>query len=222
MITRYKWYRVRLPCTISEFFARLRVAGYNSSSNTGFLCNEEELTFRYMWPSIINAIRLDGEGNAEYQQVVTVNSQVVTVLGEQGAIFRFENPSRSMREVMNALEGGVGFGFGCEQIIITDDLVQVALEKTTARTLNSLRVSGAISKVNALARVELASKDGIKVEHVKSLGLGDFLIDSASYEVTHKGLKGQIGFSRSAACRISGPLTPFILHSLEHALQTKC
>jgi len=221
MISRYKWYQVRLPCSVAGFFTRLRAAGYDNASTSGFLTSEVESSFRYIWPSTINAVRLDGEGNAEYQQVVTLNSQSVTVLNEHSIIFRFENPSRSIREVLNALERVIGFGFACEQIAISDGLVQVALEKTTSKILNSLKVSGAIPKANSLARVELASKEGINTENFKLLGLGDFLIDAASYEVTYKGVKGQIGFSRSAACKISGPLTPFILSSIESVLQAK-
>jgi hypothetical protein len=221
MISRYKWYQVRLPCSVAEFFTRLRVVGYDNVGTTGFLISESESSFRYIWPSTINAVRLDSDGNAEYQQVVTVNSQSVTVLNERSTIFRFESPARSIREVLNALERAIGFGFACEQIVISDGLVQAALEKATSKVLNSLKVSGAIPKANSLARIELASKEGISTENVKLLGLADFLVDAASYEVTYKGVKGQIGFSRSAACRISGPLTPFILSNIESALQAK-
>lgn len=221
MISRYKWYQVRLPCSVAEFFTKLRAVGYDSASTTGFLISEGDSSFRYIWPSTINAVHLDSDGNAEYQQVVTVNSQPVTVLSERSTIFRFESPARSIREVLNALERAVGFGFACEQIVISDALVQAALEKATSRVLNSLKVSGAIPKANSLARIELVSKEGINTENVKLLGLADFLIDAASYEVTYKGVKGQIAFSRSAACRISGPLTPFILSNIEGALQAK-
>lgn len=221
MISRYKWYQVRLPCSVADFFKKLRAAGYDNANTTGFLTTESELSFRYIWPSTINAVRLDGEGNAEYEQVITVNSQPVTVLTESSIIFRFENPARSMREVLNALERAIGFGFSCEQIIISDELVKTALKNATSKTLNSLKLSGAIPNANSLARIELASKEGIKTENVKLLGLGDFIVDAASYEVTYKGLKGQIGFSRSAACKVSGPLTPFILRSIETALQIK-
>lgn len=221
MISRYKWYQVRLPCSVPDLFTKLRVVGYDNSSTTGFLTNESESSFRYIWSSTINAVRLDSDGNAEYQQVATVNSQSVTVLHERSTIFRFESPARSMREVLNALERAVGFGFVCEQIVISDSLVQKALEKATSRTLNSLKVSGAIPQANSLARIELASKVGINPESVKLLGLAEFIVDAASYEVTYKGLKGQVGFSRSAACKISGPLTPFILSNIESALQMK-
>lgn len=221
MISRYKWYQVRLPCSVAEFFTRLRDVGYDNTSTTGFLTSESGSTFRYIWPSTINTVRLDSELNYEYQQVATVNSQSVTVLNERSIIFRFESPARSIREILNALEIAVGFGFSCELIVISDSLVQAALEKATSKTLNSLKVSGAIPEANSLARIELASKNGINTESVKLLGLADFLVEAASYEVVYKGVKGQIGFSRSAACKISGPLTPFILSIIENALQSK-
>ncbi|HBO4312244.1 TPA: hypothetical protein L4V00_001808 [Pseudomonas aeruginosa] len=218
MISRYKWYQVRLPCSISEFFSKLALSAYNNASSTGFLAQEDESSFRYIWPSTINAVRLDSEGNAEYEQIVTINSQSVVVLGEKSVVFRFENPSRSMREVLNALERAVGFGFACEQIVFTDSLVQKALSNGTSKILNSLKVSGAIPEASALARVELASKEGIREENVKLLGLGEFVVEAASYEVSYKGLKGQVGFSRAAACKVSGLLAPFILANIETAL----
>lgn len=221
MISRYKWYQVRLPCSVAELFTKLRDIGYDNASTKGFLINESESSFRYIWPSTINAVRLDNDGNYEYQQVATVNSQSVTVLSQRTIILRFESPVRSMREVFNALESAIGFGFSCEQIVINDSLVQAALVSATSKTLNTLKVSGAIPSANSLARIELASKEGINTEKVKLLGLADFLVEAASYEVLYKGLKGHIGFSRSAACKISGPLTPFILSSLESALQEK-
>lgn len=221
MISRYKWYQVRLPCSVAEFFNKLRDVGYDNASTTGFLIDASESTFRYIWPSTINAVRLDSDGNYEYQQVATVNSQSVTVLNEGITIFRIQSPARSVREMLNALEAAVGFGFTCEQIVISDELVQAALEKATSKVLNSLKVSGAIPKANSLARIELVSKEGINTENVKLLGLAVFLVEAASYEIMYKGVKGQIGFSRSAACKISGPLTPFILSSIESALQAK-
>lgn len=221
MISRYKWYQVRLPCSVAEFFTKLRDIGYDNASTKGFLVNESESSFRYIWPSTINAVRLDNDGNYEYQQVATVNSQSVTVLSQRTIILRFESPVRSMRDVFNALESVIGFGFACEQIVINDSLVQTALVSATSKTLNTLKVSGAIPSANSLARIELASKEGINTEKVKLLGLSDFLVEAASYEVFYKGVKGHIGFSRSAACKISGPLTPFILSSLESALQER-
>ncbi|WP_154912620.1 hypothetical protein [Pseudomonas fluorescens] len=90
-----------------------------------------------------------------------------------------------MREMLNALEAPVGFGFACEQIVISDRLVQAALESATSKTLNSLKVSGATHKVNSLARIELVSKGGINTQNVKLLGLADFLVEAASYDVIH-------------------------------------
>ncbi|WP_426126747.1 hypothetical protein [Pseudomonas sp. DWP1b1] len=218
MIFRYKWYKVRLPCSVTDFFTRLRANGYKPQNASGFLANEAESSFRYVWTSIINAIRLDSEGNNEYEKITTINSQSVTLLGSHPVILRFDNPPRSLRDVLNALENSTGFGFTCEQVIITDTLVQTALSNASCKTLNSLKLSGSLPEAESLARLELASKTGINAEKIKFLNLGNFSIDAASYEIIYKGLKGQIGFSRTAACKISGPLTPYILENLENAL----
>lgn len=219
MISRFKWYKIRLPCSLEELISRLRTAEYTHTNTTGFLISNSEPSFRFIWPSTINTTFLDSEGNAEYQKVTTINSQLITILSNKDSfIFRFENPPRSVRDILNALEKTIGFGFACEQIIIDDKLVQDALEKVSTKTLNSLKISGTLPEAKALARLELASKEGIALEAANLANLINTIIEAASYEVTHKGLKGQIGFSRLASCKISGPLTPFILSNLESTL----
>lgn len=221
MISRYKWYRVRLPYSRDTLFTKLREAGYKPESAAGFLVDESTESFRYIWPSTISTAQVDSEGNTEYQQVATVNSQSVTVIAGASVIFRFENPVRSLREMLNALENLVGFGFSCEQIIIRDELVKVALSGFSAPKLTSLKVSGAIPSVSALARLDLVSKEGIDPESIPLSSIANFTVDAASYEVTHNMIKGQIGFSRSGACKISGTLTPLILEKIEEAVLTK-
>ncbi|ROZ75859.1 hypothetical protein EF096_20320 [Pseudomonas neustonica] len=222
MISRYKWYKVRLPGSIDAVFTKLREAGYEPDSATGFLVDESAESFRYIWPSTISAIHVDSEGNTEYRQVATVNSQSVTVIAGPFIIFRFENPARSLREILNALEKSVGFGFACEQIVIRDELVRVALEGFSTRKLTSLKLSGVIPSARALARLDLVSKEGIDPASISLIDVANFTVDAASYEVTYNMIKGQIGFTRSGACKISGMLTPLILGKIEEAVLNNC
>lgn len=218
MISRYKWYKVRLPCSISELLQKLRNNGYDADAALGFIVNEGEDSFRYIWPSTVSAVRFDAEGNEEVQKFVTINSQLVVILEGEMIVFRMENPSRSTRELMGAIEKCVGFGFSCEQIPIKDQLVKVALRSAENSKINSLKLAGAIDGAKILARVELASKEGIDPRHIDNFGFRDYVVESASYEAFYKGLKGHVGYSRTGVCKLSGALSPFILGNLEAEL----
>lgn len=218
MISRYKWYKVRLPCSTSELLSKLKANGFDVETSVGFITSEVDLSFRYIWPSTINATRYDAEGNSEVQEFVTINSQNVVILVGERIVFRMENPLRSTKDLMIAIEKCVGFGFSCEQLLIKDDLVKTALKSAESSKVNSLKLSGAIEGTRTLARLELASKDGIDLKEVEAFGFRQYVVEAASYEVAYRGLKGQVGYSRTGLCRLSGALAPFILGSLESCL----
>lgn len=221
MISRYKWYEVRLPGTVSDFLKKIGTHNYTPDKTTGFIVDETQTSFRYIWQSTISAQRLDNYGNAENQDIVTINSQDISIIGSARIVFRVENPARSIRELMNSLERIVGFGFSCQQITIKEEDILAALEPVENKKLNSLKVSGAIVKAKALARIELASKEGLDPTKIEILRTGEFVVDAASYEVSYKGVKGQVGFSKSGACKISGQLTGFLLENIERVLLVK-
>lgn len=221
MISRYKWYEIRLPGAVSDFLRKIRLHSYSPVTSSGFIVNEADLKFRYVWQSTISAASLDEDGNAEYQEIATINFQDITIIEGKRIVFRAENPVRSIRELMNALEQIAGFGFSCQQIIIENEDIQAALAEIENKRLNSLKVSGSIVKAKALARIELASKEGLEPSNIEILNFGDFMVDAASYEVTYKGVKGQVGFSKAGICKISGPLTGFLLRNIEQVILAK-
>ena len=66
------------------------------------------------------------------------------------------------------------------------------------------------------------SKEGIDPASISLIDVANFTVDAASYEVTYNMIKGQIGFTRSGACKISGMLTPLILGKIEEAVLNNC
>lgn len=218
MISRYKWYEVRLPSSASDFLSSLQTQSYLPDASSGFIVNPSELRFRYIWRSFINTTSLDIEGNQEHQEFSTVNYQEIQLIGDKKLFFRAENPARSTREMMNSLEKISGFGFACQQKTITNEHILSALEIVETKKLNSIKVSGAISKAKALARIELVSKDGLDLQKIDFLHDGEFTVDAASYEVIYKGVRGQIGFSKTGACKISGQLSEFLLARMESVI----
>lgn len=220
MISRYKWYEARIPGTIHDFLEKIERHAFTSKTANGFIVNEERLGFRYIWQATLSAQRLNEDGATERQEITTINSQEIAIVSGNKILFRMENPARSTRELMNALESIIGFGFSCQQIIIKDKDIQESLAKIDNKKLNSLKVSGALLESKALARIELASKEGLDTENIKILSMSEFIVDAASYEVTYRGVKGQIGFSKAGTCKISGQLTGFLLGQIEQVLMT--
>lgn len=218
MISRFKWYAVRIPCSVDELLQKLTQSRYEPSLDSGFIVNIAERSFQFFWRTSIYATSIDLDGVSELNEVVSTCSQRVTILGTAKLMFRMEDPPRSSKELLNSLDKILGFGFTCEQILITDQIVRESIKGFDTITLNSLKLSGSISSISATARVEIASKVGIDPESVEGFGLSYSVVDAGSYSVRYKGLTGQVGFTRTGICKLSGDLTPRVQAYIEASL----
>ncbi|WP_116866822.1 hypothetical protein [Pseudomonas syringae] len=218
MISRFKWYSVSLPCSVGEALQRLEEGRYDPSQRTGFIVDAGERSFQFIWKTSIYATVIDSSGSSSREEITSVCSQKIQVLGEEQIFFRLEDPPRSSKELLNALDKIIGFGFSCEQVVVTDELIRNSIEPFHSITLNTLKLSGAISSIAAIARVEIASKEGIDQESIENFGLSQSLIEAGTYSVRYKGSSGQVGFTRTGLCKISGELTARIKASIESNL----
>lgn len=218
MISRYKWYEVRLPINTKEFIRKLQTNTYTPASNFGFIVDESNFRFRFIWESTINTTLLDSEGNPQNQEISTINSQDVAIIIGARIMFRVESPARSTRELMNSLEKIIGFGFSCQPISLRDQDIQSALAGVDNKNLNSLKVSGSLRGAKALARIEIASKEGLNPSEIEILKSGEYVVEAALYDVSFKGVRGQIGFSKAGTCKLSGPLKELLLSKIEKVL----
>lgn len=215
MISRFKWYAVRLPCPPGEAFEKLEQHRYEPDKTSGFIVDPTERSFHFFWKTSFYANTLNSDGESHKEEVLSLSSQKVTVLGDECIVFRTQDPPRSSREMLNALDKVFGFGFTCEQIFITEKLVRASIESFEAITLNTVKLSGAISSISAVARVEIASKVGIDQMSISNFGLSDPVIDAGTFSVRYRGSTGQVGFTRSGVCKISGELAPRLQAMIE-------
>ncbi|WP_223550243.1 hypothetical protein [Pseudomonas sp. A-B-19] len=220
MISRFKWYAVRVPCSVEELLQRLARSRYEPTLHTGFIVDVPERSFQFIWRTSIYATTISLDGISRQDEVVSICSQKVKILGTDQLIFRMEDPPRSSKELLNRLDKILGFGFSCEQIFVTDQIVRDSIKTFQAITLNSLKLSGSISSISAIARVEIASKVGIDPESIEGFGLSQSVVDAGSYSVRYKGLTGQVGFTRTGICKLSGDLTPRIQACIETTLMS--
>jgi hypothetical protein len=220
MISRFKWYAVQVPCSVEELLHRLARSRYEPTLHTGFIVDTPERSFQFFWRTSIYATTIDLDGVSKQDEVVSICSQKVKILGTDRLIFRMEDPPRSSKELLNNLDKILGFGFSCQQILVTDQIVRDSIKTFQAITLNSLKLSGSISSISAIARVEIASKVGINPESIEGFGLSQSVVDAGSYSVRYKGLTGQVGFTRTGICKLSGDLTPRIQACIETTLMS--
>lgn len=218
MISRFKWYSVRLPCTVEEALDRLDAFKYHTGQEAGFVVDRAASSFEYYWrtPMYLNSI--DEGGEAVRSEVFSLSRQKVELIKGRCLIFRIQDPPRSSKELFNMLEGTLGFGFGATALAVGDATIKQAIKGFNSVALNSIKFSGAISEASALARVEVASKRGLQMSLLDRFALDGRTVESASYSVMTKGISGQVGFTRSGICKISGDLAPLILSKVESCL----
>lgn len=218
MISRFKWYLVRLPCTVEEALDRLDSFKYHAGQESGFIVDRGTDSFEYYWRTPMYLTSIDEGGEAVRSEVFSFVQQKVELIKGDRLIFRIQDPPRSSKELFNTLEKTLGFGFGVTVLAVSDSTIKQAIKGFSAVTLNSIKFSGALNEASALARIEVASKRGLETSLLDCFGLDSRTVESASYSVTTKGISGQVGFTRSGICKISGDLAPLILSKVESCL----
>lgn len=218
MISRFKWYSVRLPCTVEEALDRLDAFKYHVGQEAGFVVDRAAGSFEYYWRTPMYLTSIDEDGEAVRSEVFSLSRQKVELIKGRRLIFRIQDPPRSSKELFNMLEKTLGFGFGATALAVGDATLKQAIKEFKSVALNSIKFSGGISEASALARVEVASKRGLEMSLLDRFSLDGRTVESASYSVMTKGISGQVGFTRSGICKISGDLAPLILSKVESCL----
>lgn len=221
MSTRYRWYRIRVPPNqdLGRLLARRPLT---EASRVGFYKQGDtpsEASFRFVWRTTVVATRYDRDGVAsheEFQSIDVLNFALINI--GRTSLLRVENPHRNLREFMNALESLAGFGFSCAPVLFENVRPTLVFDHVDASKLVSLKVVGAAIGEDLVARIELASKMGMKMGKIKMLEGLHYKVDVAVFECILQGVKGQISVSSNGTVRLSGPLSPRLLHFVEREL----
>lgn len=224
MITRLRWYRLKLPISLHDFFSRICSTTFNDEVGSGFSALESDngQRFRFVWRSLITTTSLDEDGSPLYQTLSTVNFQDFCILGnEEKLLLRLEAPSRNSREVLNRLESIVGMGFACQPITLTEDHLQTLFKAVDVKQIISMKISGTLNQGDIISRMEFASKKGLNKENISVLDQIKYHTESATYELSYSGTKGQLTYTPTGLCKISGKLSPLIISMVEQALIIK-
>jgi len=224
-MTRYKWYRLGLPRDISHLIGGIKKKIFTAESVSGFIVMQSDSggdNFKYAWRSKIAATDIDAEGNSVIQSILTVSVCEFSIFSKFDQVWlRVADPPRSSKELLDALESVVGFGFYVETIVFSSAVHAALLRNVDDCRLVSFKGVGAVAEEKAVARIEMASKSGLNLDRFDFLRKIDYSVDHALYEVVFRREKGQVAFSISGMVKIGGSLQPYILGLVESELPKK-
>jgi hypothetical protein len=222
MLNRYRWYRIQLPSGTSDLSGVIAKYPLVANSNQGFTKIESSLgapNYRFLWRSKVVITQFNDSGIPAYQEVSTVNFTDFAIVSIEGATFlRIENPGRSIRDLLNAIEALVGLGFTCKPVTFESTKPTTVFEKIETIKLIGLKVIGVVLEEDLVARMEFASKQGITLDKLAILEGVPHKIESASYELIYQGVKGQLAFTSNGTAKVSGQLAPKLIQLVEQDL----
>jgi hypothetical protein len=175
--------------------------------------------YRFLRRTKVIVTQFDDTGEPSYQEVASVEFTDFAIIKIDGETFlRIENPGRSIRDLLNALESMVGLGFTSKLLTFDKARPTAVFECIQAFKLIGLKVVGAVVDEDLVARMELASKQGMVLERIKLLEGLRHKVDSATYELVYEGIRGQLYFSSSGIVKVSGQLAPRLVDLIEKDL----
>jgi len=160
--------------------------------------------------------RLDSDGLPTYEQVDSVSFTDFAIVEIGNLTFlRVENPGRSVRDLLNALETLVGMGFTVKPVTFDKGQPATVFSSVDASKLVGLKIIGAVLADDLVARMDFVSKEGMVVEKMTVLDGLRYKVEHAAFEVVLGGLKGQISFAANGTVKISGQVAPKLVGLVE-------
>lgn len=216
---RYRWYRIGFPNSMTNLSNILESRPLTQNTSFGFISINDELDkdkFRFLWRTSIVVTHLDEVGEPIYDQVESVDFVDFVILKVDSISYlRIENPKRSNKELLNALEKTIGLGFTAKLIVFEKLEPKTLFQHLDLNKLIGLKITGAVIEKNLVASMEFSSKEGIEIDKIKLLEGRQHKIDLANFELVYNGLSGQVTFSSSGLVKITGKLAPKLIHLIE-------
>ena len=223
MPSRYRWFSIGVPQGIHKLASTLRMSSLSVSSTSGFSSLEESslrIEGEFLAKSRLNILRAHPDGTSSYEVIDAISSNRFSIFERGKNIWlRIADPPRSSRYMTDALERSIGMGFFASPVIFTEDTFNEILQNVDQCRLIGAKGIAPLPSSNAVARIEIASKDGLEFGKIKMLDGLNYSIDSALFEIVYQREKGQVSFAKNGLVKISGHLSPRILSLIEESLQ---
>lgn len=222
MLSRYRWYKIQLPKTKIDLLQLITQQPLTQDGSFGFSVLENSISdvkYRFFWRTKVVITRFDEAGEPIYEQIESVNFTDFAIIPmDEVTLLRVENPTKSVRALLNALEFIIGFGFTCKPLTFERSRPTKIFESVDSAKLISLKVLGAVVDEDLVARMEFVSKQGMELGRIQLLHGLSYKIDYAVFELVSEGVRGQIAFASSGLVKISGQLSPKLLALVESDL----
>ena len=219
---RYRWFRIGLPSSYQSLVRRVRNRQIDAVTPFGYAPVPSERDgerFRYLRRSTVAVTVLDAEGNADQHLVQTIDTiEFESFQVGDRTWLRVDDPPRSLKDFLNSLETIAGMGFSATPVKFPYKRQRVLLGHADVCRMVGFKGVGSDKALKAVARIEVASKEGIEPAQLPFLKGLQYAIDHSTFDVTYKMTKGQITFTESGVVRIAGQLEPYLLDCLERHL----
>lgn len=218
---KYRWYLLRSDFSLLQIAKRFRNQYLTDERAFGFMRSPNEdyperLHFRHVRRTKIQFTVADRSGGALQQTFETLSTVEIQLFEVNKHVWlRVENPPRSLRDLLGDIETVLGLGISITPISFDLKQQRRALRRVDSIQMVAFKGIGSSAEHKALARFEVASKEGVDPDRLDFLSHLEFKIDHATFEVVRKMLRGQVAFSSSGLVRLAGPLVPYLLQELE-------
>lgn len=219
MMVRYRWYRIGMPKTVESLSDALLQRPFTQSDSFGFSRLNRDIEaspLRFYWKTKVVVTNFDEQGNASYSEILNINYNDFSLINIKNQLFmRVENPGRSIRELLNAIESIVGLGFSSESVLFRQfDPLKVFLDADSIKLIG-LKVTDVVVSDDLISSMEFSSKQGINLNEVRVLDGLKYKVDTGVYELTYESARGQVSVSAGGLAKVSGQLASKLLHQLE-------
>jgi hypothetical protein len=218
---KVRYFKLRLPISITEFGTRARRYPRNASDRLDVVRERAgEIVLSHTTIRHLTVTRLSDDGAATRESVPTYDQASLRLFTSGGRTFlSILNPGRSVKSFEAMLQmvlGGLDFFY--EPLEITKPLIERHVAKFTASKLVSAKVRDFRVEDDAIGRLEVSSKSGLKPTIAPFLEGRFHRIDALAYEVTHDMTKGLIWYSSAGSVRVSEPLVEIAFPLFEQQL----
>lgn len=222
MQIRYRWFRMKLPNQAKPLAELINSLPFESKAAYGFtqLVNDFGNPFyRFLWHSRVVVTKLDSEGLPTYEQIDSLSFTDFSIVEiDEQTFLRVENPGRTIRDLLNALEKLAGMGFSVKPVTFEKGRPTTLLSSVDASKIIGLKITGAVLAKDLVAKMEFASKEGISLETLPTLKGINYKVDAITFEMIYGGKRSQIAFISNGTVKISGELGPKLVSLIEEDL----
>ena len=214
MPTSYRWYRLRVRGVDGASEIEERLLAYSGEASFRRLTDQtEQMVCAYgaeIWVD-----RFDGDGGLIRERVEGVATVQFSLIDKSDIVMRVANPPRNLRVLMSALEEALDFRLSVTPLVVTLEGNSAVIASVDVRKLTSLKVHNVVVGNDCVARMEFASKDGLRIEDLHPIVGLDYQITHVRYDLEHDAVKGTLVMACNGLVRIGGALSPYLRQMVE-------